>query len=381
MEQGRCFIEDLGSSLGTYWNQERIPPNQRRLCSRGTRSRFFPTVYGYAPAALGPRADVSVYAGARRRLPLARVLETSTSGRTVFAIQIHPLGEPIVLEISRSYLMDLADRVLRPLDITGPPSIMGATDGAFLEFLMLCLVERVNRDLAFPFQFEVARFGTMPDIPQEARGISVACSVSLLAATGALRVFIPYASLEGMRHAFPGLPASGGAPGSSWKFPVSIGSATLAARDVAGLEREDVLIFEPALELLFPHRFDRGWKALPPAGLTNYPQQIRNLNRLLIDIYFERESLKINDSKAANPPEPNRAPDLNDLPVRLHVILAEKELTLAEAAGLAKGSIVELDGAKNGVVSLAVNGKVLGEGQLVEVEGRLGVKILSWRGA
>jgi flagellar motor switch/type III secretory pathway protein FliN len=286
-----------------------------------------------------------------------------------------------VLEISRSYLMELADRVLRPLDITGPPSIMGATDGAFLEFLMLCLVERVNRDLAFPFRFEVARFGTIPDIPQSARGISVACSVSLLAATGALRVFVPYSSLQGMRHQFSGVPASGAAPRIEWKFPVSIGSATLAAKDVAGLEREDVLIFEPALELLFPHRFDRGWKALPPAAVTNYPQQISNLNRLLIDIYFERESLKINDSKAANPPEPNRAPDLNDLPVRLHVILADKELTLADAAGLTKGSIVELDAVKNGVVSLAVNGKVLGEGQLVEVQGRLGVKVLSWRGA
>jgi flagellar motor switch/type III secretory pathway protein FliN len=42
---------------------------------------------------------------------------------------------------------------------------------------------------------------------------------------------------------------------------------------------------------------------------------------------------------------------------------------------------VELDHQKNALVSLAVNGKILGEGQLVEIEGRMGVKILSWRGA
>jgi type III secretion protein Q len=162
---------------------------------------------------------------------------------------------------------------------------------------------------------------------------------------------------------------------------VSIGSATLAAGDLAGLECRDVLIFEPALELLLPHRFDRGWSAAAPQGKAISPHDFSNLSRLQIDTYFERESLKTDDPKAGNPPEVHRAPDLNDLPVRLHVILAEKELTLSEASGLTKGSIVEFEAGKDGLVSLAVNGNVLGEGQLVEVQGRLGVKVLSWRGA
>jgi type III secretion protein Q len=86
------------------------------------------------------------------------------------------------------------------------------------------------------------------------------------------------------------------------------------------------------------------------------------------------------DPQAGNPSETSPTPDLGQLPVRVHVILAEKELTLAEASGLTKGTIVELDCQKTGLVMLAVNGKPLGQGQLVDIEGRLGVRILSWRG-
>jgi flagellar motor switch/type III secretory pathway protein FliN len=61
--------------------------------------------------------------------------------------------------------------------------------------------------------------------------------------------------------------------------------------------------------------------------------------------------------------------------------LSEKEMTLEQASGLTRGAILDVDCDKSGIVSLAVNGKVLGEGRLVEIDGRLGVKILAWRSA
>ena len=277
--------------------------------------------------------------------------------------------------------MEFADRLLRPLNIDAPPSTLGPTDGAFLEFLILCLIERANRDLAFPFQFETAAWGTKPAIAGEAAGVCLACSISLLAATGALRVFLPYASLEVMSRAVPGGIAKTVSAPVTWSFPVSLGSAELSAGELSGLERGDVLLFERSLELLLPHRFDCGWKLAAKSGGIATADEIRNLNRLQIDKYFERESLTSQDPESANPPGPDSVPDLSQLPVRIHVILAEKELTFPEASGLASGTILELDCEKTGAVSLAINGKVMGQAQLVEVEGRLGVKILSWRGA
>ena len=57
----------------------------------------------------------------------------------------------------------------------------------------------------------------------------------------------------------------------------------------------------------------------------------------------------------------------------------KKEFTLAEVQSLGPGSIVELDGGRTDPVRLMVNGKILGEGELVEIEGSLGVKVLRWR--
>ena len=72
------------------------------------------------------------------------------------------------------------------------------------------------------------------------------------------------------------------------------------------------------------------------------------------------------------------APDLNALPVRLHVVLGEKEMTLAELSALEAGSVIDLDRDKSGQVALALNGKISGHGALVEIEGKLGVRVLNW---
>ncbi len=72
------------------------------------------------------------------------------------------------------------------------------------------------------------------------------------------------------------------------------------------------------------------------------------------------------------------SPDLSKLPVRLQVVLGEKEMTLADLQSLESGAILELDRDKFGHVDLALNGQLAGKGTLVDVEGKLGVKILSW---
>jgi type III secretion system YscQ/HrcQ family protein len=376
VEQGRCFLEDLGSSLGTYCNQARVEPKQRRPLESGDQVVIFPHVFTVQLRQLWARQlDVKVYAGGAESMSWQEFQDTSTAGRTNFPVHIHPIGAAVCLEASRTFLEQFADRILRPLDIDALPGFPVSAGSAFLEFMTLCLIERVNRDLAFPFVFEAGPIGKKPALGPDAKGLSLACSVSLLAATGALRVFIPYTAAAAMREAVPHPPPLTESPPIAWKFPVSLGSVELSAKELAGLERDDVLIPERDVELLLPRRSDRGWKAATEGG-----EEIRNFGRIRIDKYFEREPLNNEDPQAGNPSETSPTPDLAQLPVRVHVIVAEKELTLAEASGLTKGTIVELDCEKTGLVVLAVNGKSLGQGQLVEVEGRLGVRILSWRG-
>jgi type III secretion protein Q len=100
--------------------------------------------------------------------------------------------------------------------------------------------------------------------------------------------------------------------------------------------------------------------------------------RFTLDKYFERGVALDTGSVAATA---GGKPDIESLPVRLHVILGEKEFTLAEIQSLNPGTIIELGGAKADPVRLMINGKILGEGELVDVEGNLAVRVLRWRSA
>lgn len=79
--------------------------------------------------------------------------------------------------------------------------------------------------------------------------------------------------------------------------------------------------------------------------------------------------------------EQNEAPDLAQLPVRLHVVLGQVDLSLADISRMMGGTVLELDKGKSDPVYLAVNGRILGSGELVEVDGKLGVRITGWSGA
>ena len=107
-----------------------------------------------------------------------------------------------------------------------------------------------------------------------------------------------------------------------------------------------------------------------------------NITRVKLDKYVESGMIETRETDPDSLGGQNMsAPDLGQMPVRVQAIIGEKEFTLSQANSLVSGTILDLETEKTGAVSLAVNGKVIGRGQLVELDGRLGVKILSWEGA
>lgn len=379
VENGQCFLEDLGSSLGSYINQNKLDPKQPHAVDAGDQITIFPYTFAVSLRQLWtPELNIGIHSPISESMTWREFLDFSPKGRTTFPIEVHPTGGALCLEVNRAFLTDLVERLLRPLDLHWPSSLLGPADSGFLEFVIVCLLERVNRDLAFPFHFDTGACGSKPELLLETRGIVMTCSLSLLATTGALRLFAPYEVLEKMQRTAPDknmlwLPAS-----VSWRFPVSLGFQPLAAEDAAGLEQDDVLLFQPQLELLMAGQCNRGWR-IRAAGQPTAQTAYGNIQRIQIDNYFERELLISGDLQSGEAAHNESAPNLGQLPLQVHVIIAEKELTLAEANNLTTGTILELDHQNDGRVSLAINGKILGEGQLVEVEGRLGVRILAWR--
>jgi type III secretion protein Q len=72
------------------------------------------------------------------------------------------------------------------------------------------------------------------------------------------------------------------------------------------------------------------------------------------------------------------SPDLSelaDVPMRITFDIGEHHLTLHELAGVAPGHVFDLGLAPERAVNLRVNGMRIGEGELVDIDGRIGVAV------
>ena len=72
------------------------------------------------------------------------------------------------------------------------------------------------------------------------------------------------------------------------------------------------------------------------------------------------------------------APDLGGTPLQLEFRLGALSLTLGQLQTMAPGAILELEGAADGLVSILCGQQRLGQGEPVDVAGRLGIRITRW---
>ncbi len=90
----------------------------------------------------------------------------------------------------------------------------------------------------------------------------------------------------------------------------------------------------------------------------------------------EAPSLKERDrDHQPNPPISNMNL-LADISVGLSVEVGSASLTFAELLDLGEGRVVELDRQANDLLDILVNGKLIAKGEIVEVNGRYGVRVV-----
>lgn len=71
---------------------------------------------------------------------------------------------------------------------------------------------------------------------------------------------------------------------------------------------------------------------------------------------------------------------LNDIPMQISVEIGRVPITAEEVVGLKVGHVIDLNRAPGEPLDLSVNGRIVARGELVEVEGNLGIRILSLAG-
>jgi type III secretion system YscQ/HrcQ family protein len=182
-----------------------------------------------------------------------------------------------------------------------------------------------------------------------------------------------------------------------------IGVAEITGRDLASLRVKDVVLVDDLLV-----RADQGAE-----GSARLYLGLGRLGHLSADVFVEGDQYQaritgVQPAEAGyqgSPPEAGGAPAgdeytnperdnplaesddqmdagdlLSDIPLQISVELARLPVTAEQVVGLKPGQVVELRRAPGEPVDLSVNGKVVARGELVELEGQLGVRILSLAG-
>lgn len=65
-----------------------------------------------------------------------------------------------------------------------------------------------------------------------------------------------------------------------------------------------------------------------------------------------------------------------DVPVQVVAVMGKKTISMKELIGLKMGEVIDLDRPPNEVVDLVAGGKLIAKGELVDIDGKLGVKIV-----
>jgi flagellar motor switch protein FliM len=90
-----------------------------------------------------------------------------------------------------------------------------------------------------------------------------------------------------------------------------------------------------------------------------------------LDMARDNEGADVDDEN-----KPDGSDLLGDVPLQIAVELARVPVTAQQVVAMRPGQVIELNRGPGEPVELSVNGKVVGRGELVEVEGQLGVRIL-----
>jgi flagellar motor switch protein FliM len=83
------------------------------------------------------------------------------------------------------------------------------------------------------------------------------------------------------------------------------------------------------------------------------------------------------DIAMTEPAKEGAAALLKDVPLQIAVELGRVPVTAEDVVNIHVGQVLELNKAPGEPVDLSVHGKVVARGELVEVEGQVGVRILS----
>lgn len=337
-------------------------------------------------------------------------------------LALTPSGAQVFAALRADFASALVDRMLGgESGAPEPLRRLSPTELAAVEFLWLCLIRELHQELDAPVwrldgvysepparAFARERAG-QEDTPETGERVDEGANARALMATFALRFgslhgLVDFyftrdalAALENLRHS-PLFADERGAHGETYtrvapdvRLRPVLGETDVRTGDLADLESGDVVVVARPLARLEAGRLAGRLEMRLGDGAAAVLSGRINANgdaatELLIEQIrrggelhgTERGSMEqeqngddSNDSNDSN----GSAIALEEILLTVHVELAQRRLSLDELARLRVGQLLALDCQATDPVDLVADGRRIARGELVEIEGRLGVRV------
>jgi type III secretion protein Q len=146
---------------------------------------------------------------------------------------------------------------------------------------------------------------------------------------------------------------------------VELGRTSLSAAELGSLEPHDVV-------LIRRHRWDEGLVRITISADLRYAARVADSE---LTIVAWEEAAPLDEENDAQPTD-HALPDVEAVTVPVTFDLGQVELTIGELRRVQEGYVVNLQRPLDGAVALRVNGRLIGRGELVDIEGSLGVRVI-----
>lgn len=375
------FLKDSGSNNGTYINQTMLESDQEVLLKNEDVIKIEPF-----EIKVGLPQNLSM---AKKPLDIEKVhvrsvRQPETSGRIAILLQEEPSGKQLALLVGESGARWLVQRIF-----------MGQQDNlmtpwtdietGLMEYLACRVLFAVNGLLK---ESRIVMRSAEPQPEAIQKWFSQHESFVEVSVGSVTEIGNVYASLYYPDAIFPDVPKSQkflfAAPWI-WQLPytfyVQVGSSSLTPAQIDQLESGDIILLDRSTIRLTENRAEGdvflqslNVRRTSIHGSLEYSEdgemQIKILGVNQEGLEPMTETKKLDEEESADSMDV-----VGNVEVPVVVELARVQFTLEELSLLKDGQIVELKKSSPEVVDLSVEGKVIANGKLVDIEGKLGVQI------
>lgn len=255
-------------------------------------------------------------------------------------------------------------------ELGAPRPLMRAEEGA-LEFLVAALAGDAAEVVGVAGESTLAALG---DALGDAQVAVAQARVTTPVGDGWARLVVPDAArlgAEPVRDPAALWARAGRLGDAQVALRLEVGRTAVAASDLAGIAAGDVILFER-----FGVRDARGGPVTLRLGRGGFPARLDGETLTIVNHY------RLNPGASTMELDPSQKPDaastdqlLRELPVEVVCELGRVTMSGRELVELGPGAVVPVGRPLSGPVDLTVGGRVVARGELVDVDGEIGVRI------